>query len=635
MNLAVLLLLTLCLIMLAGTLTEQRQSLAYYQELYGPFWSQVFEVTQLFNLYSSPWFLFIVLLLLSSIFACVWRNAPSILESYGSSAKANHGSKAVKSRHWDVNHYHPAKIELLEAQLNKRLFSVSRTFVGSDVHLYARKGSLQKLGYLFIHLAILIIIIGGLVDGRAFSIFNQNDSQNLQQDNVIKRDLSSAPFSMIHSIEIAKPVKELISVEDGVQIVQTLPFNLHISDSNEAYYANGQIRDYSATLSISPEDGGPTVSGKIFADKSFKYDDYTFSLRGSSGTHGTVNLSLYQFGKEKPTIDNEGLTIPYQLSNTEDTGRFVVDGFRGHNAEPGKEINLSDEFQDIGPSMTYQLINKHGVPIKFDYYLEPVIKDGYDYHLLRASVAKSEPVLIYIPTHEGEGNGLNHFLSFNNALYSKKLIKLLVNAKIGKLFSTIELKSGFLHKELAAKISLIIEQYAEGGREAVIGHGIEEFKEEDRETATLFVEKMLDSALFMLYEQVVLNEKSGKVERKSAAAESLQQDEQYMKELLFSVEQLKILGVNTLPVVHNYEQQQAVVLNISKQPGQYAVISGMFILLFGVLLTFYVNNREYSIRIVPEQNTARIYLDGYTNRQDMLFNYEFNNLGDVLMSVSI
>ena len=632
MNLAILLLLTLCIIMLAGTLTEQRQSLAYYQELYGPFWSQVFEVIQLFNLYSSPWFLLIVLLLLSSILACVWRNAPRILESYGASAKEYHAAKSTKSRHWDINRYHPAKVELLEAQLKKRMFSVTRTSEGSDVHLYARKGSLQKLGYLFIHLAILIIIIGGLVDSRAFSIFTQNDTQNLQHDNTNINDISTDAFSMIQNLEIAKPIRELRSVDGGVQKVQALPFTLQIPNASETYYANGQIRDYSATVTISSENNGAMVSGQIFADKSFQYEDYTFALRGSSGRHGTVNLSLYQFGKEKPFINNESLTLPYQFSYM-DSSSFIVDGFRGHNADPSKEVNLSDEFQDIGPSMSYQLLNKYGVPIKFDYYLEAVNKDGSAYHLLRAVVPGSAPVLIFIPMHEE--NGLDHFLSFNNILYSKNIVAILVNSKIEELFSSIDLENKFLHKEFASQISSIIQQYAEGGREAVITHQAEGFKETDRETAALFVEKMLDSALIMIYEQVVLNEQSVRATKQPSSVVSLQQDAQYMKELVLAVEQMKLLGVNAFPVVHNYEQQQAVVLNIVKQPGKNAVISGMFILLFGVLVTFYVNNREYSIRIVPDQNTARIFMDGYTNRQDILFNYEFNNLGDVLMSVSV
>lgn len=624
MNLAVLLLLTLCLIMLAGTLTEQKQSMAYYQELYGPFWSQVFEFVQLFNIYNSPWFLLIVLLLLSSIFACVWRNAPRILEAYGTSAKEYHPGKSANSRHWDINNYQSVKIEQLQAQLIKRKYSVTQTTEGNDVHLYARKGSLQKLGYLFIHLAILTIIIGGLVDGRAFSVFSQQESQALEQNDSINR-ISRDAFSVVQNLEIAKPVNELKVLEDGVEKTQALPFRLQIDDSSESYYANGQVRDYSATISISSEEGMSIVNGQIFADKSFQYEDYTFALRGSSGTHGTVNLSLYQFGKGKPMLDNEHLTLPYQFSNA-DAGRFVVDGFRGHNADPGKEINLSDEFQDIGPSMSYQLLNKHGVPVRFDYYLEIVNRNDNAYHLLRASMPKTEPVLIFIPAH-GE-NGLTHFLSFNDVLYSKKLITLLVNAKIKSLFSKVELKSGFLEKELASQISSIVEQYAEGGREAVINSQVEGFKESDRETATLFVEKMLDSTLVMLYQQVVLADKSGNVE-------STQQDALYMKDLLFAVEQMKILGVNSFPIVHNYERQQSVMLNIAKQPGKYAVIFGLFILLFGVLVTFYVNNREYSIRIVPDQTTARVYMDGYTNRQDILFNYEFNNLSDVLMSVSV
>lgn len=635
MNLAVLLLLTLCLIMLAGTLTEQRQSMAYYEELYGPFWSQVFEFIQLFNLYSSPWFLFVVVLLISSIFACIWRNAPRILESYGTSAKEFHlTANPEKSRHWDIEHYQLAKVELLEAQLTKRMYKVSRETDANSIHLYARKGSQQKLGYLFIHLAMLIIIIGGLVDGRVFAFLTQQTIASSLLDDNNTSTVSTDVFSMLQRMELAKPVSELITTVDGVKNVHVLPFNLQVIDSHEAYYANGQIRDYSATLGITTENGNTTITGKMFADKSFSYDDYTFALRGSSGTNGSVNLSLYQFGNNKPFIDNANLSLPYQLEDT-DSIRFVLDGFRGHNADPGKNVNLSEEFQDIGPSMSYQTLNNDGVPVRFEYYLEPVFKNDNSYNLLRATISNGTPVLIFIPLHKD--GGLSHFLAFNHVLYSKELITLLVNARIEELFSTVELKSGFMHKELSLQISSILEQYAAGGREAVLRQQVEGFKDADVETATLFVEKMLDAALLMLYQQVEFNEKTaGGVSGKSLnSIENSPQNLQYIQSLMLAVEQLKSLGVNVFPVVHNYEQQQAVVLNISRQPGKYAVLSGMFILLVGVLLTFYINNREYSIRIVPDQNTARVYMDGYTSRQDMLFNYEFSNLGDVLMSVTV
>jgi len=634
MNLAILLLLTLCLIMLAGTLTEQRQSMSYYEELYGPFWSQFFEFIQLFNLYSSPWFLLVVFLLISSISACIWRNAPRILDSYGTSAKEfHHAVKPTKSRHWEIDHYHPAKVELLEEQLHKRMFTVSREYDADDVHIYARKGSVQKLGYLFIHLAMLIIIIGGLVDGRVFSFITQQSVEKQQGDENISTTTTDV-FSMLQRIEIAKPVSELSTVDNGAKKIHRLPFELQVTDSTEAYFANGQIRDYSATLSISTSDGSSGVTGKMYADKSFRYDDYTFALRGSSGTSGSVNLSLYEFGKNKLHIDNQRLTLPYQFEE-ENSPRFILDGFRGHNANPEYEVSLSDEFQDIGPSMSYQTLNKDSVPVRFEYYLEPIKTTIGNYYLLRATALNSSPVLIYIPLHVD--GGLNHFLAFNNVLYSKELITLLVNSKIDKLFSTIELKSSFMHKELVSQITTMLQQYAEGGREAVLQHQTSEFKDADRETATLFVDKMLDSSLAMLYEQVALNEKTTGVINRSTvlSTDETIQNKQFIQSLLLAVEQLKSLGVNVFPVVHNYEQQQAVVLNISRQPGEYAVFAGMFILLMGMFLTFYVDNREYSIRIVPEENTARIYLSGYTNRQDMSFNYEFNNLGDVLMSVSV
>ena len=623
MNLAVILLLTLCLIMLAGTLTEQSQSLVYYQEIYGPFWTQVFEAIRLFNLYDSVWFLFVVLLLVSSITACVWRNAPRIIESFGKDAKEYHPGRFLKSRHWDINQYEPSKIKSLEDQLIKRKYAISYNYTNNETHLYARKGGLQKLGYLLIHISILTIIIGGLLDGRAFSVFSSGSAQSQNTSNA---------FSIIQSFGISELVHEIHSSQSGVLTSQKLPFTMQVIDATDHYYANGSISDYSARINIIPDNGEPEINAVVTADKSFQHQGYTIAHRGNSGVHGLVNLSLMQFGHSKLLVDNENLSMPYEYIGPNNE-HFLVDGFKSHNSDPSKDISLSEEFQDVGPSMSYQLQGKNGQLVKFHYYLEPILKDGNSYYLLRASTYNQPPVLLFIPIHEN--SGLSRFLSFNNVLYSREFLTLMVNANIKVLFSTLELDSEFLKKEMAQKILQILTLYAEGGRDLVLNTMIEEFKDADRDTAALFVEKMLDAALYLVYEQVVLNEKPGADANTKPIAQLSREESRYLKDLLLSVEQMKSLGINIFPLIHNYEQRKAVVLNIAKQPGKYVVISAMFVLFVGVLLTFYVNYREYFIRVVPEHNTARVYVDGYTNRQDLHFNYEFNNLSDVLMSVTV
>ena len=631
MNLAIVLLVTLCLITLAGTLTSQNQSVEYYTDQYGPFWTSFFQFIQLFELYGSPWFLVLVSLLIISITTCVWRNAPKILASFGRNANEYHPGNFSKERHWDVNSFNAAKLAELKNQFVKRGYKVSTQTVDDELHIHASKGGLQKLGYLLIHISILVIFLGGLLDGNVFIGFNVPGYENSLNGYDVKLNdvpaekilpASNSAFSAIRTFPLDRSEDTVVIQEKGGYYLQKLPFRIHLTDIDAHYYASGAPKDYMAGLEIVDPSSGKSLKGIVSAGKSFFYNGFTIAHRGYAGSNAQLKLSLYQFDSDKPLLHDETIGVPYRTgSGGSDT--IVFDDYKSQNADPARKIEISDEFSDIGSSINYQIKKADGYVVNIEYYMEPYEKNGSKYYLLRVMHGTDKPSLVFVPI-DNDAN-LERFLSFNHILYKKDLVRLLFSSKLEELFKELELDSDYLRKQTINQLISLINDYAQYGREIAVAKQIRDIKETDQETASLHMEKILDYALYIMYEQVVIHEKQAK----------LIVDMNYFNELKQAVDQLKSLGIDYFPVISQHSQEQGVVLAVTRHPGKYVVLGGMLMLVFGVLAIFYINYREYLVRIIPSNGGAIIRVNAYTNRSDTQFNRGFINLTDVLTSVSL
>ena len=76
MRFAVALLSLLAIASIIGTVIVQNRPIQDYVVLYGTFWSQVFDILGLYDIYSSSWFVLILVFLVLSTALCLWRNVP-------------------------------------------------------------------------------------------------------------------------------------------------------------------------------------------------------------------------------------------------------------------------------------------------------------------------------------------------------------------------------------------------------------------------------------------------------------------------------------------------------------------------------------------------------------------------------
>lgn len=639
MNLAILLLVTLCLITLAGTLTEQNQPTEFYKELYGPFWTAFFQLLRLFELYSSPWFLVLVSLLIISIGACLWRNSPNILASFGRNSREYHPGLFSRQREWEVESLSSEKLAELKDQFSKRGYVVSSQTVGEELHIHANKGGQQKLGYLIIHISILIIFLGGLLDGNVFMGINipgyekaLNSYDVRAEDVPVAKELpaSNTAFSATRTLALGKSEDTVIIREKAGYYIQRLPFNIHLTGIDNHFYADGSPKDYVADLEITDQDG-KTVTGQVSARKSLSYHGFTISHRGNAGRDAKLTMTLYKFDNSKPMFSDQEIGLPYRVTDG-DADSISFDDYKLQNADPSHSINMSNQFVDIGPSIQYHVRNAAGDTISVEDFLEPYTRHGAKYYLFRVTHAKDKPEIIFLPIDHDEN--LQRFLSFNHILYEKDLIRLLFSSKLEELFKDLELDSDYLQKQAVNQVLALLHDYAQHGRDYAIKNQIQSIKEIDQDAASIYMEKMLDYALLIVFKQVLINEQQAKTGNSDTAAK-VSVDMTYFNQLQKAVDQFKKLGIHYVPVIGQHSQEQGVVLSVTRHPGKYVVLGGMLALVIGVLMIFYINYREYLVQIAYANGKGKIRADAYTNRSDVQFSREFVNLTDVLISVTL
>ena len=165
MRFAIGLLTILAIASVIGTVLRQNEPWPNYVAEFGPFWFEVYRALGLFDVYHSAWFLVILIFLVLSTGLCIWRNTPGFLrEMRGWREQASSNSLAAMSHTAEIGHAVDA--DAAESYLRAQGFAVRRKEREDGLMLAAKKGSANKLGYFFAHIALVVICIGGLIDGN-------------------------------------------------------------------------------------------------------------------------------------------------------------------------------------------------------------------------------------------------------------------------------------------------------------------------------------------------------------------------------------------------------------------------------------------------------------------------------------
>ena len=263
MRFSISLLTVICIASVIGTVVKQHEPANNYVNQFGPFWSEVFGAIGLFTVYSAPWFLLILAFLVVSTSLCIARNAPKIFvdlramkEHVREQALQRLSPQGPGVRADETPEAALARISALLAGAGWKAKAQRRP---NGTMLAARKGAANKIGYLAAHSAIVLVCVGGLLDGDVI----------VRAQMALLGKSATAGAGMIsevapqHRLSVNNPTfrgnllvpegqragTAILSMPGGV-VLQDLPFDVELKKFIVEYYSTGMPKLFASEIVI-------------------------------------------------------------------------------------------------------------------------------------------------------------------------------------------------------------------------------------------------------------------------------------------------------------------------------------------------------------------------------------------------
>jgi cytochrome c biogenesis protein len=632
MRFAVSVLTVLGIASIIGTVLKQNEPYANYIIQFGQFWFDFFEVMELYDVYHSAWFLVILVFLVVSTSLCIYRNTPLMLKEL----KAYRENATEKSLH-AFSHQHEYSFKknlsgqnLAETKQALAHFLTVRGFRfktvqhadGSEL-IAAKAGSYQRLGYIFTHLAIVIICIGGLMDGNV----PLKVQELLGQKKVEVRDIPANEVPKISRLSVknlsfranmtlpegATADVAFQRVRDGY-MVQELPFGIGLTDFRIEHYPTGQPKSFESDLVIyDPELKAPfkrTISvNHPLIYKGIAIYQSDFQDGGSALEFNAWNI----LGSEPKPTSIAGAVfkkVPFGQNSVEYQLEF--NDFRKFNI-----LNLSPDGKgkphNVGANATFKVRDAAGQANEYVNYMQPLQLDG-KYYFVSGMRSSPQEEFKYLRIPADANLQLQGFMQLKSVLFDKSL-----HAQIAHRFTAKALNSDTSDAATRAKFDASVVQllgvFADGGYAAVAKMIETSVPQDQREKAAQTYIKIMTSAAFEAYQlaQERAGIKSAKVDEGSTA---------FLQDSLNAMSDLFYYGAPVYLELTKFEQREASGLQLTRSPGKNLVYIGSVLLVLGIFAMIYIRERRIWLLIKPKSKTILFAMSA--NRKNRDFEIEFN-----------
>jgi len=246
LRLTLIVLLSLAVTSIIGTLIPQNETPAAYFRAYGEFVYRLFDVLDLFDMYHSWWFQVLLLLLTVNVLVCsvdrlstTWR----VIFPENPHFSADRFKRRKNRREFYVA-YPPSDLRPVVAREAGRGFG--RTQVqenGDGFAFFAERWRLSRLGVYIVHASVILLLVGGLIG----SILGFEGFVNIPEGQTV----------------------DTIRLRGSGEVV-ALPFSVRCDDFSISFYESGQPKEYRSRLSIL-ENGRQVMQKDIVVNDPLRY----------------------------------------------------------------------------------------------------------------------------------------------------------------------------------------------------------------------------------------------------------------------------------------------------------------------------------------------------------------------------
>lgn len=607
MRFAITLLTLLAIASIVGTVLKQAEPYNNYIIQFGPYWFEAFKALGLYDVYHAAWFLVILTFLVASTGLCIYRNAPGMVKEMKNFREhVTDQSLAAFSHKHTVEHRQDAQTlaAKVAAYLQGQGYRSKTLTRENGVLVAAKRGAASRLGYLFAHSAIVLICIGGLLDGnlvfKAQQIMGTKkiETRDIPQSQVpaISRLTPDNP-SFRGSVQIPEGSTAdvvFLNVADGY-LVQDLPFIVQLKDFRIEHYSTGQPKLFESDLVLLDRQGKKIREATISVNKPLIHDGVAI-YQASFGDGGSKlkirgwNLlapAVETFSVEGAVHGSSGLrsgATEYQLEFTE-FRLFNIENMGGEAPRQNAMSVKSDtkSLRNVGPSYQVKVRNPRGEAKEYHNYMLPVMLDGRPYLLSGVREAPSDPFRYLRLPADAEGK-IDSFMRLRATLMDPAL-----RSEIAANFATGALppaeRGGQMHARLEASTRNILDLFAQGGYGAV-GRFIEtRIPREEQQAATETFLRILELSAFEALK--LANAQAGQPAPVADDATGF-----FVRDSLNAFSDLFFYGAPVYLQLDSFEQVEASGLQMTRSPGQNLVYFGSLLLVLGIFAMLYVRERR-------------------------------------------
>ena len=669
MRFAISLLTIICIASVIGTVLKQNEPTNNYINQFGPFWAELFATLKLNSVYSAWWFLLILAFLVLSTSLCIARNAPKImvdLKNY----KENIREQSLKAFH------HKAEGHLNEAPeaAAKRLGALLATGgwkvklqerdtpAGKGWMLAAKAGAANKIGYIAAHSAIVLVCVGGLLDGdlavRAQMWFGGKEIYNgggLIADVPAQHRLSERNPAFRANLLVAEDTASgtaILNQSNGI-LLQELPFVIELKKFIVEYYSTGMPKLFASEIVIHDKATGEKKEARVEVNHPASYKGVeiyqsSFDDGGSSvklraipmaaatrpfEVDGTIGGSTeLSNGPEKMSLEFTGLRV-INVENMSGNGtggqgvdvrkvdlRSAIDQRMG----AGNKTTETKELRNVGPSVSYKLRDAAGQAREYNNYMLPVdAGDGVPVFLLGMRENPSEPYRYLRPPADENGE-LEGFMRLRLALADAVMRERAVQRYARKAVDPLRPE---LTQQLAGSAARALGLFA--GVESVQGkkvaglQALADFLEANVPEA----ERARAGEMFVRILNGTLLELDG-LAREQAKAKPLPEDkvQGFMSQAVLALSDAPFYPAPMTFLLKDFKQVQASVFQVARAPGKNVVYLGCFFLILGIFAMLYVRERRLWVWLSPQTEGSNVTLALSSNRKTLDVDREFDQL---------
>ena len=680
MRFSISLLTVICIASVIGTVLKQHEPVTNYVNQFGPFWAEVFAAVSLYSVYSAWWFLLILAFLVTSTSLCIARNTPKILTDLRT-YKENIREQSLQA----FGHRAHAELdetpEVAARRIGQMLVSggwkvklQQRDVPGAHGWMVAAKaGAANKIGYIAAHSAIVLVCLGGLLDGdlivRAQMWFNGKavySGGGMIADVKPEHRLSERNPTFRGNLLVTEGTQSstaILSQSDGI-LLQELPFAVELKKFIVEYYSTGMPKLFASDIIIHDIHTGEKIPARVEVNHPASYKGVEIYQSSFDDGGSSVKLKALPMNAATKPFEIEGVIGgSSRLSNGNDkltveyTGLRVinVENFAG-NGSAGVDVRKVDlresinsrlgaankagakkELRNVGPSITYKLRDAAGQAREFHNYMLPVdMGDGAPVFLMGLRDSPAEPFR-YLRVPADDKGSSEEFFRLRAALSDPVVRDLAVQRYVAR---AVDASRPDLNKPLAASASRALALFAgaEAGRDGKTAGGLQAIAdfmetnvpEGERARAGEVLIRILNGALFELAQ--LTRERAG-----LKPFEANEKTQGFMTQAVLALSDAQVYPAPMVLQLADFTQVQASVFQVARAPGKNIVYLGCALLILGVFAMLYIRERRLWVWLAPIDGemggraTATMALS--TNRKTMDGDREFERLKSRLIGI--